>query len=411
MTLLLYGLTLARSQSGIEPSGRLIGHDFLAFYMAGDMVARGAASALYDAAAQAAYQREFMHSVNPHWNSTCLFLNPPHYALAMSLLAPLGYWNALLAWWLLSLAAFGATATIWRTWLPAGWRGTTLMLVVCSPPFFQALAGGQNSFFSLLILSGFVALMLRGRELSAGLVLSLLAFKFQLLALPLLVLALKRRVWPLTGVLVGLLGSVLTSQAWLGDEIWPAYFGFAANFRDLAHLPGFDLTRQHSWSGALLLATGAWLGRSPAEWLSAAAALATVALLLYGVRGRWPQGGAALSKPLTLTLIATLLVTPHLFHYDMLLAALPAVLWAARAAGGTQTGASGAEPSVALVLCGVFVWLAIAPLSVAVIPLQLTPLLLAYWLLIEVRQVSATTAAPHAPLLAPGLWSGIRPAM
>ena len=101
------------------------------------------------------------------------------------------------------------------------------MLVVCTPSWFQALGGGQNTFFSLLILTGFCALLMKGRDGWAGLVLSLLAYKFYLIAVPALVLLGKRR-WSAVGGLVlgGLLTLALTA-ATLGPGVIADYVQYA----------------------------------------------------------------------------------------------------------------------------------------------------------------------------------------
>lgn len=377
LTLVVYALGLLRSPLGTDPSGSVLGQDYLAFFMAGDLVANGHAARLYDLAAQTEYQRLFMATLNPAWSGTCLYLNPPHYAWAMSLLARLGYGPSLAAWWTLSLACFAATAWQWRRWLGPARIRPALLLAICSPPWFWALAGGQNTFFSLFILTTFCTLLLRGRPFWAGLALSLLLYKFQLIALPAAFLLLTGRWRALLGLAGGTLATLTLTLVTVGGESLGAYAALAGQFADLMRVGGFDIPKQHSWHGFVALLGSGWL---PPPWLralTAGASLATVALLLHTWRGPWLPVQARLPLQLAATLVAAVVTSPHLFHYDMLLLALPAVL-----AGSAAIGTAGRARArrLTLVLAALFVWLAVSPYATKLAPLQLSPVLMLLWL-------------------------------
>ncbi len=233
-TLLAYGITLARSTNWIEPSGEVIGHDFLAFYMAGDMVNHGQTADLYRGTGQFDWQKRFMQARhNSRRDRLCLYLNPPYYAWAMSWLARLSYGRALIAWWTLSLLCFATTAAIWRQWLPRQDFPLAVLLTVCLPAWFFALAGGQNTFFSLLILTGFCHLLMRKHYLLAGLVLSLLAYKFQFLILPAGALLLTRRWRAFTGLLLGAALTLALTIIVMGPQAVVDYMKFAARLSQL----------------------------------------------------------------------------------------------------------------------------------------------------------------------------------
>ena len=117
VTAAIYGVSVSRARHWIEPQGEIIGRDFLAFYMAGDLAAAGRWHELYDLRAQAEYQNAFMADINPQWASTCLYLNPPHYAWAMSWIGRWGYGPSLLIWTAASMLCFAATMCIWRRWV------------------------------------------------------------------------------------------------------------------------------------------------------------------------------------------------------------------------------------------------------------------------------------------------------
>ncbi len=57
--------------------------------------------------------------------------------------------------------------------------------------------------------------------------------------------------------------------------------------------------------------------------------------------------------------MATLLTSPHLAHYDVLMAALPGVLWLRVVSRGKDAGV--ATEAVRILLAVGFIWLAISP--------------------------------------------------
>lgn len=393
ITVAIYALNLLQARAWIEPSGRIVGHDFLAFYMAGEMVRAQQLDQLYDPAAQTAWQERFMRPINPAWNGTCLYLNPPHYAWAMSALTPLGYGGSLLAWWGLSVVAFAGTVTIWRQWLPTSTARWAILLAICCPAWFWALAGGQNTFFTLLILTGGCALLLRQRDLAAGVVLSLLAYKFQLVAVPGLFLLWHRRWQALAGLAAGCVTTLGLTAIVMGPQVLREYIVFGSQLGELMHLDGFDVFKQHSWHGFFARGT---LENSPlvASTLTATAALATLGFGVWTWRGQWRPGSRGTDLRLAAMIVVTLLTSPHLFHYDMLIAVLPAVIWA-RAASRAPVPAID-EPMRALLAVG-FVWLAIANMVTTLVPVQLSaPLMLAWLVLLSRERATASITAAHA---------------
>ncbi len=394
VTVGIYGVRLARSDRWIEPDGRIVGQDYFAFFMAGDRVARGQTNRLYDAAAQSEYQRAWMREVNPQWRGTCLYLNPPHYAWLLSWPARLGYGRSLLLWWAASLLAFCVTVRLWRRWLaPPAWR-TAVLLAVCVPAWFAALAGGQNSFFSLLVLTGFCSLLMTGHDGWAGLVLSALGFKFQFLLLPTGLLLWKRRWRALGGFAWGAGLTLAWTALTTGFESLRAYLAFSGEIMQLMHADGFDVWKQHSWRGFFALLGGGWC---PARWMTAAAVaacLASLVVLARAWRGPWRPQSPTFALQLSALMMATALTSPHLFHYDMVLAVLPVVLWAA--AGQTHYRSA----FVTIATLG-FVWLALGGPAGAALRVQLSPLLMIAWLVLADRAVRAASSPETATRMTP----------
>lgn len=397
VTVAVYGVGLTRARNWIEPNGRIIGHDYFAFYMAGDMINTGRPECLYDLAAQSDYQHRWMADINPAWTGTCLFLNPPHYAWLMAGLARLGYGPSLLVWTGLSLVAFALTVCIWRSWIGPGHIATAVLLAICVPPWFWTLAGGQNSFFSLLILTGFCALLMTGRDARAGLVLSLLGFKFQLIGVPAGLLLLKRRWRGVAGLAAGTVFTLAFTALVLGRQSLADYVAFGSQLGRLMQVEGFEISHQHSWSGFFALLGQGWLPAGTARLLAVVASLASFLPLFAIWRGPWQPPSARFAWQLSALMMAALLVSPHLFHYDMLLALLPAMLWVR--AAHLESSPHRDEPFRAWLAVG-FVWLAVSSTVAATIHVQLSPLFMLGWILAihrGLRRSSSTRAAFQTP--------------
>jgi hypothetical protein len=390
-TVVMYIGALLAARGSLDPARALPGVDFIAFFMAGDMVAQGRGEQLYDADSQTAWQAEFMRSVDPRWTGTCLFLNPPHYAWALSLFAPFGYGPALAIWSALSLACFVATVLIWKRWVSPDLWPSVVVLTICSPPWFQAFAGGQNTFISLLILTAFCDLVLRGRYFLAGLVLSLLAFKFQLLVAPVALLLFLRRGRTLSGLALGGALTVGLIALVMGPQVLINYVRFTSRLGDLMHLPGFAVHKQHSWHGFFHLLSGSTLPSVVIRGLSLVAIVASLALLAGLWRARL-SGPHMPALQLSGLVVGVLLASPHVFQYDMLLAVPAVILWLDAARDHLPALS---HQNLKRLTIGGFLWLAIAGPMTRLIPLQLTPLILLAWLLTlwrDSREIPANAA-------------------
>ena len=374
-----------------EPGGSIVGRDYLAFFMAGRLVETGQTSDIYDFAAQSRWQNEAMAVINPRWKGVCLYLNPPHYAWLMSCLTRLGYTASLLAWWGLSLLAFAATVLIWRRWSGTTFTRSTLLLVVALPPWFQAFAGGQNSFFTLLILTVFAALLIKRRELLAGLVLSLLAYKFQYILLPAGLLLFKRRWRALIGLGLGGVATATFTLVAMGPQVIDDYIHLVLNLDKLMQQQGFDVYKQHSWYGFFELLLGGTTASNLVRPLTAGAVILTLALLTRIWRGSWQPQAADFPFRLAALFIAALATSPHLFHYDMLLIALPAILCLISIPTGSMIEMNRLFRRIFVIG---FIWLAISGLVTPVLPFQFTPLLMFAWLSLIARTVAQANAEP-----------------
>jgi hypothetical protein len=183
-------------------------NDFPAFYFAPQLMAE---HELYDPAAMGAKQIGTLGTSNQNIQ----FIRLPYVGAAMWPLSLLPYRLAYALWQLSCLGAMLGFALLW----PAK-RVVTLLACCWFPPAAASFANGQDVPFLLLWAAVAAYLVHKGKDFSAGLVLSLCAAKFHLLLfLPVLVIA--ARLWKLAfGMSVGC--SVLIAVSFLvGGLNWP----------------------------------------------------------------------------------------------------------------------------------------------------------------------------------------------
>lgn len=316
--LAVVGLLFAVGLDGpLGANGQVQGGDFMAFYAAAIVVARGQGAQLYDVALQVGLQGELAGSALAIWQP---FLNPPLFAWALSPLAALSYADAFRVF---SLAmglcgALGAWALIrLAPSLAGGWWGalTLVALVLGFHPMIRTMAGGQNTALTFALLTTFVWATLEGKSVTSGLLLGLLSYKPQYV--PLLGLwLLLRRDWRAAGVAIvaGLCHYGL--GVWLVGAAWPLRM-----LEALDACGGLREGENAAHHVSLIPFFQYLLGQGAGSIAAALSSLLALGLLV----GRWPtRGQGPLAAALVITL--TLLLSPHLFYYDFGLVALAVVL-------------------------------------------------------------------------------------
>ncbi len=183
--------------------------NFLALYSAAKLLGTGE---LYNP--DALYQIEQEFGGEP--DETHRFARPPFYALGLWPLTLVSYPATFLIWRLLTLASVIGFVFVWAR--PS--RTASLTACVLSLPLLLAIAQGQDTPFLLL----FIALMVRdaerGRDLEAGLWLSLCAIKFHLFLLVPLVIVAQKRLRIVGGLGIGAAALFVVSFV-AGGLSWP----------------------------------------------------------------------------------------------------------------------------------------------------------------------------------------------
>lgn len=234
---------------------------------------------------------------------------PPPFLFMASLLAHFPYAGAFIGWALVSLVPYLVMmrAIVGR---PFG-----LLLAVAVPMAFNNVLVGQNGFLTAALIGGTLYLM-PVRPVLSGICLGLLSYKPQYgLLFPLVLIAASQWTVFFTAASVTL---ALALASWLafGTESWQAFFHWMPMFSQAFLTEGkapwwkmqslFALVR--SFGGTEQLA---WIF----HWIFASA-VAVVLALMWRSGVRYTVKAAALAT-------GTLLTTPYLFMYDMMVLAIP----------------------------------------------------------------------------------------
>ncbi|HEX8913322.1 MAG TPA: glycosyltransferase family 87 protein [Humisphaera sp.] len=325
--------------------GGVFALDFIAFYTGGTFVREGRHRELFDIPAVAAYQHELARqngadlgtAVGPWWN-------PPFYAWVFAPLSRLPFGVASNLWVAFNVACAAAACWMLARTLPRGlgWRTYALVpvLVFLSTPFIHAVTHGQNACTSLLIVTGAVTLWRAERRFLAGLVAGLMFYKPQHAAVlgAVMTLTLGWRVaagMAVTGVAL-LLVTVVTLPGALTDFLTRMPANVVLVQEGTPYLWDRHATLKAFWR---LLVQGPAAGpQAKAVTVIVAACAAVVGVLLLRLTACLPKLNrpaypvrntpAHRDRVIAATFLATPLLVPFYFDYDLLMLAVPAVLLA-----------------------------------------------------------------------------------
>jgi hypothetical protein len=328
-----------------------LGGDFIIFYSASSLTLKGQAILAFTHKFLLAAQQSVIAAVPPG----LVWSYPPPFQLLTAPLALASFGVSLALW---TAAGVGAYLAALRPFVrDAG----ALLMVISFPGLFGTAWNGQTSLFVMAVL-GFGLMALDRRPWRAGLILGLLICKPQFaVLLPLLVVGTGRwRTVLGAAVTVTVLG--LLSAAIFGLPLWAAFLN------NLAVASTWISTGALSWVKVpTVFVTLAWLGAPhgiawACQWtVAAVVALATLAA--------WRQPGP-LGLKVAMAVCATLLVTPYVMNYDLVLLAIP--IAAVAAYGRDATLPSGTKLILILAFAASTIFVTVAER----IHVQLTPLAL-----------------------------------
>jgi len=353
---------IALSDGLVDRNGKPIGTDFSNVYAAGQLTWQGRPAEAYDPPMQHAAEKvTFGGREVPFYG----WHYPPFFLLIAFLVAGLPYAFGLSIWLATSFAAYLAAM---RAILP---RPETALIAAAFPAVFVNIGHGQNGFLTAALIGSALHCLDRRPALS-GIMIGLLAYKPQFgVLIPIALLAGGRwRTIAAAATTVACL--VAVSFATLGEGVWHAFAQSATFTRTIVLEQGdtgwekiqsiFSAVRM--WGGDIQLAY--------AIQIALATALATSLAWLWRGDAAFELKAAALS-------VASLLATPYVLDYDLVVAAV-AIAYFARL--GLRRGFRDYEISVLAIA-----WL--APLltrgvaQVTAIPLALLTLVTLYVLILR----------------------------
>jgi hypothetical protein len=289
-----------------DPDGLGIPTDFVNVWAAGRLVLDGHPAQAYDWDIQKQVELALLRQDFPGYFA---WHYPPPFLFVASLLAQLPYSAAFITWVSVSFVPYLAMmrAIVGRSF--------GLMLAIAFPMAFNNTLVGQNGFLTAALIGGTLYLM-PARPILSGICLGLLSYKPQYgLLFPLVLIAASQ--WTVFFT-AGVTAVAMAFASWLafGTESWQAFFHWVPMFSQAFLTEGkatwwklqslFSLVRYFGGTEQL-----AWAF----QWvLTASVAVALV--LMWRSRVKYSVKAAALAS-------GTLLTTPYLFMYDMMVLAIP----------------------------------------------------------------------------------------
>lgn len=289
-----------------DANGLGIPTDFVNVWSAGKLVLEGHPAQAYDWDIQKQVQ---VAVLGQSYEGNFAWHYPPPFLFVASLLAHFPYAAAFMGWAAISLVPYLAVmrAIVGRSF--------GLLLAVALPMVFNNMLAGQNGFLTAALIGGTLYLM-PARPILAGICLGLLSYKPQYgLLFPLVLIAASQ--WTVFFT-AGAVAVAVAFASWLafGTESWQAFFHWMPMFSQAFLTDGkapwwklqsiFALVRY--FGGTEMLA---WIF----QWIMTASVAAGL-VLMWRSRVPYTLKAAALAA-------GTLLTTPYLFMYDMMVLAIP----------------------------------------------------------------------------------------
>ena len=290
------------------------------------MLSAGQGADLYDVARQSQLQEQLLAETGRSMNGAVIkFFYPAAFGWVFIPLTALPLLSAYLAWSLLGVGFLIGSIYLLRNQTAGPGPGVEVLVLAGMSffPILECFLQGQSSLFFLFVLACFYVLARGKRDFVAGLILGALFLKPQLPILLLLVLFLQRKWRIVAGCLVSVPLLVVLSVLTIGPTQLPDYLASASQLLEdpgirvelMPNLRG-SLHRLDSWLGLGLSGTTLW-------WASILLSLSCLLGFVPGWLGMRGRPDSALPLMIAQSVLLGLLLSPHLFAYDLAIAVVP----------------------------------------------------------------------------------------
>ena len=336
----------------LDRHGLVKGTDFVHFYTLGSLAREHRGAALYDPAAQSTLAQQRVPQAGR------LFFVPlygPQVSLLFAPLAELPYGWAL-SLWLISNAILYALCcySIWKTCPNLRSEGATVFLLALAyPGFFHLIAWGQTSVLALACFTVAYLALRSGRMIVAGVAIGCLMFKPQLGLAAAFVFLFAREWKVVCGASASAFAELAVGWLYYGSSAMRDYLHHMVRVREVfAQLEPrpYQMHSLRSFWATLL----PWPQAAFGLYIASAIAVLVLALLCW-------KSAAPLSLRFSALLIGTVLVSPHLTVYDLVILAPVFLLLADWAM--TSAAAQGA-PKLGILLYACYALPLLGPLSI-----------------------------------------------
>jgi Glycosyltransferase family 87 len=316
LSLVLHIVTLWREKNDIAAAHG----DFIIFYTGSQILLDGKAESLYDLKVQKEYQERFGIRIRPD----PLPYNHPAYELLLFLpLARFSYTSAFIGWGIVNIFMVAGIVCLLSSAVNPG--NKTLAALFCAAffPVTATLWHGQDSILSTLLAAAVLVNLRCGRDTLAGTVLALGLYKPQLVLPIVLILAIRRRwkvILPFMAVGGILVCISIAMTGWSGAIQYVRLLSWINQTHytiDPAHMPNLRGMFENLSSIGI-----------PREIIFLTTAGTSICTLYWSVL-QWKSSDTTNHTMFDLSfshvIVATLLVSYHLYVHDLTLLAIPLV--------------------------------------------------------------------------------------
>ncbi len=297
-------------------------YDFVIYYTGAQIINAGKGKQLYDLNVQQSYQDRFMFPDQPWW--VLPFNHAPYELIPFLPLAKLSFRTAHLIWSVLSIlllliaGAILLSYTDRQHWLLFG------ALLLSFYPTLATIKMGQDSAMSLLILVAVFAALKQRRDLASGGILALGLYKPQLV-LPLTGLFFVTRNWQ------ALFGFMTTGACLLGISLaivgWQGALGLLSIISDMDRPTSIVYPQMMTNLRGLFFPLLTFLKSVELSNVFIAAA----SLIVYGYclivwNNNDRANGHLFDLQFSLAIVATVLISYHLYTHDLIILTIPVIL-------------------------------------------------------------------------------------